>query len=104
MTAESFQAGLYCRANKPSEEKDEGFNRRVKTVFATNNPQSRSKVVENPQMGNVHRQSVDSIKPLPFDHKPFTSVHRPEPSDMSSLKKHQTEMLTERGKRKSKNK
>ena len=75
-------------------------------------PQSRSKVVEAPQLGNIHRKTVESLQPPPEDHQ-YSSVHRPEPSnpstqppsgpfDLADLKSHQVAMLSPRQKRKHK--
>lgn len=100
-------AGSYCRQNSPKEKDTENFTTRVKTVTGTQ-PQSRSRLVESPGLdskpeGTIYRSSVDQITPLPADHV-FTSVHRPEPADIQSLKRHQTDMLTDRARRKRKTK
>ena len=107
MTAEHFRAGSYVSQN---DEKPEGRGNfcspgRVKTVTQGSKPQSNSRLVEHPGLdqqpqGTIHRNSVDRITPLEPDHAPFTSIHRPEPSDIQSLKKHQAAMLTDRAKKK----
>ena len=107
MTAEHFRAGSYTRQNETEKEEKGNFcsPNRV-TVREGTTPQSRSRLVEHPGLdqkpqGTIHRSSVDSFKPLPSDHKPFTSVHRPSgPFDLADLKSHQEAMLSPRSEEK----
>ena len=101
MTAQQFSAGSYSRQNQPVEKEEGSFNTRVRTVEGSR-PQSGSRAVEAPTMGNIHRDSRDGEwKGHDLNHKPFTSMHRPEePTDLSRLKAHQSAMLSPRSKRK----
>ena len=110
MTAEHFRAGNYTRQNKTDDEEKGNFCSpgRVSVTEGTT-PQTRSRAVEAPQMGNIHRSSVDRVVAPPEGHT-FTSIHRPEwpeqppsgPFDLADLKSHQEAMLSPRAKRKHK--
>ena len=96
-------AGRYTRQNESTDEKRGNFcsPNRVKTVEGTR-PQSRSRAVSGPvldqaQPGNIHRDSRGDVwEAHDLNHEAWTTVHRPEPTDLGQLKSHQQEMLTRR--------
>ena len=110
MTAERFRAGNYTRQNKTDDQEKGNFCSpgRV-TVTEGTRPQTRSKAVEAPQLGNIHRNTVDRLEQPPEGHR-YTSMHRPEPSthspsspvDLGGLRSHQERMLTDRQKKRNK--
>lgn len=110
MTANQYRAGSYVSQNKTDDEEKGNFCSpgRVSVTEGTT-PQTRSRAVEAPQMGNIHRSSVDRVVAPPEGHT-FTSIHRPEPSthspsspvDLGGLRSHQERMLTERQRKKNK--
>ena len=103
MTAEQFRAGRYLDAPK-DKQKDGGFTSRVSVKEGTT-PPSRVRPVDQPQLGNIHRQSVKKFEQHSTDHLPYSSAHRPaEPQNLDGLKAHQTKMLSERQRRKNKRK
>ncbi len=102
MTAESFRPDF---VHKKTSAKDlEGYYGSRVSVTEGTTPQSRSRLVESPSAGNVHRNSVKEYKPHNTNHEPYSSAHRQrhpdEPSDLLQLKKHQQNMLSDRQKRK----
>ncbi len=103
MTAESFRPDF---VHKKTSAKDlEGYYGSRVSVTEGTTPQSRSRLVESPSAGNVHRNSVKEYKPHDTNHEPYSSAHRQrhrpdEPSDLLQLKKHQQNMLSDRQKRK----
>ena len=113
MTAESFSAGNYTRQNEPQEREEGSFCTRV-TVTEGTQPQSNSRLVQakptgldNPSPGNIHRNTVKTYEHPKLDHKPYTSVHRPdhspsEPLNLADLKAHQERMITDKQKTKHK--
>lgn len=113
MTAQQFSAGNYTRQNEPQDREEGSFNTRV-TVTEGTKPQSNSRLVQakpggldNPTSGNIHRNTVGNYVHPTYDHKPYTSVHRPdhspsEPFDPSALKAHQERMITDKQKAKNK--
>ena len=107
MTREKITCGKYCRQNKTEDQEKGNFCTPGRiTVTEGTTPQSRSKAVEAPQLGNLHRNTVDRLQPPPEGHR-YTSMHRPEqppsgPFDLADLKSHQEAMLSPRAKRKRK--
>ena len=105
MTAEHYRANRYVSQNKTDDEPRGNFcsPNRVRTVEGTATPSNvkpvKGPVLDQTPQGSIHRSSVDTLQPLPEGHR-FTSIHRPEPTDLSQLKAHQTDMLTSRAKRK----
>jgi hypothetical protein len=112
MTCDRYVAGKYVRQNDTEKEEKGNFCSPGRiTVHEGTAPQSRSRLVEGPVLDqkpqSIYRSSVDKITPLPADHKPFTSVHRPEQPpashvDLPGLRAHQEAMLSPRQKRKHK--
>ena len=107
MTFEKITAGKYIRQNDTDDEKKGNFCSpgRVSVTEGTT-PQTRSKAVEAPQLGNMHRSSVDRLVAPPEGHQ-FTSIHRPDQPpashvDLPGLRAHQEAMLRPRQKRKHK--
>ena len=106
MSAEKHEAGLYCRQNN-KDKADGNFCTRVSLTHGSR-PQSRSRAVTGPTMdtkpqGAVRRDSVQSFEPQKLDHPAWSTIHRPDAEpvgDISSLKKSQVDMLTDRAKKK----
>jgi hypothetical protein len=105
MSNSKFEAGRYCRQNEPKEKSEGNYTTRV-TVTEGTKPQSRSRAVEGPvldqaQPGNIHRDSRGDVwETHDLNHEPWTTAHRPEPTDLGKLKSHQQAMLTKRQKAK----
>ena len=104
MTAEVF--GLRAVHKDPDEKLVGGFSDRVSSVEGTRPPSGLKRPVGDPPAGSIHRQSdISGYQHPKLDHKPWSSVHRPEePTDLHQLKKTQQEMLTPRQRKKNKEK
>jgi hypothetical protein len=100
MTAQTF------RPNFPRREKEEHvegnfISRGITVTEGSRAPSGLKTKVGSPDAGSVHRSSVSNYQHPKLDHKPYSSVHRPE-IDEGALKANQTQMLTTRQKRKRK--
>ena len=104
MTAEVF--GLRAVHKDPDEKLVGGFCDRVSSVEGSRPPSGLKRPVGDPPPGSIHRQSdISGYQHPTLDHKPYSSVHRPEePTDLQKLKKTQQEMLTPRQRKKNKEK
>ena len=101
MTAESFSAGNYSRANKPKDRDSENFNDRVSLTHGTRE-QSRVRTVLAPQMAKppLARSYRPPAEPMEFE--PVMRPRTPQAVDEGKLKANQAKMLTSRAKRKRK--
>ena len=86
MTAEVF--GLRAVHKDPDEKLVGGFSDRVSSVEGTRPPSGLKRPVGDPPAGSIHRQSdISGYQHPTLDHKPYSSVHRPEePTDLQKLK------------------
>ena len=110
MTAEHFRSDFKHKQTS-AKDLDGYFGSRVSVTEGTN-PPSRSRPVQNPEAGNVHRSSVQEYVPHDTNHEPYTTAHRPpvepqtptSPVDLGGLRKNQESMISDRQKKKNKRK
>ncbi len=82
MTAENFRSDFKHKQTS-AKDLDGYFGSRV-WVKEGQTPPSRSRPVQNPEAGNVHRSSVKEYVPHDTSHEPYTTAHRPESPQVSS--------------------
>jgi hypothetical protein len=104
MTAEQFRPSIPHRDK--DEELDGYFGSRVSVTEGTATPSGTKRTSACPEFGSVHRSTVKTYEHPSHDGVPYSTIHRnaEEPQSLGALKAHQTKMLSNKQKRKNREK